>query len=255
MPGFRVATYNIHRCIGTDDRYSPERIIDIIGRIEPDIVALQEVDEESYRSGGDRQALLIAGGLEMEHRFLPTLEVEGGHCGIALLSRHPGTVVKEAVLTPAETAKKREARGAIWSSISLGPVTLQVLTVHLGLTRRERRRQADILLGTDWLQNPSCSGHMILMGDLNSGPRSAVYRRISRHLTAAQRAAGRKKPAKTWPSRFPLFSLDHIFVSSRIRVVDVRIPREPDYRRASDHLPVIADVEIDEHERTGSETG
>jgi endonuclease/exonuclease/phosphatase family metal-dependent hydrolase len=251
----RAITYNIHRCFGSDYRYAPGRIVELIRLIQPDIVALQEVDEGAVRSRGDRQAALIAGELGMEYRFLPTLEIKGGHYGLALLSRHPMLVVKEEILTEEDRRRGREPRGAIWSAISIGKITVQVFALHLGLSRWERDRQADAVLGSGWLLHPACTGPVILMGDLNTGPRSAVYRRISRHLTDAQKSAGRREPAKTWPSRFPLFRLDHIFVSSTISVPRVEVPRAPGYREASDHLPVIADMEIAEDESFHSRAG
>lgn len=62
---FRVLTYNVHRCLGADRRYAPDRNAEVIGECAADVVALQELDAGRKRSGGIHQAEQIAAALGM----------------------------------------------------------------------------------------------------------------------------------------------------------------------------------------------
>ena len=93
----------------------------------------------------------------------------------------------------------------------------------------------------DWLGAPSCHRPMLLMGDFNAVPRSRAYRRLVRHLDDAN--AGRSHAA-TFPSRFPFLRLDHIFMSGHMIVHSIAPVRTAQTAVASDHLPLVADIEI-----------
>ena len=124
-----------------------------------------------------------------------------------------------------------------------GPVIL--FNTHLGLYRLERRRQIRALLGNEWLKAFPPETAIIFCGDLNAGALSPVYLRLSRLLSDVQK--GSKNPAKpraTFPSRRPLFRIDHMFVSNNFKILDVYVPRTIDTQLASDHLPVFADLEL-----------
>ena len=84
----------------------------------------------------------------------------------------------------------------------------------------------------------------IFVGDLNAISRSASYRMLARRFTDAQIASG-GKPRATFPSRLPLLRIDHIFVGAGIRVQKTFVHNSPLARRASDHLPLCADLEIE----------
>src|SRR5690606_12835173 len=88
MPTIRIATYNIHKCIGLDRRYRPDRIAKVLGEIDADIVALQEVVNHSGERDA-RQAELISADLGMEFRHGHNRLVNGGEYGNAILSRLP----------------------------------------------------------------------------------------------------------------------------------------------------------------------
>jgi endonuclease/exonuclease/phosphatase family metal-dependent hydrolase len=119
---------------------------------------------------------------------------------------------------------------------------VQVLNTHFGLSGRERRAQAEALTGRDWLGHPRCVGPRVLCGDLNAWPRSPAYRRLGEALCDAQ--AGRGRALSTFPSRWPLLRLDHVFHSPELRVREVRVPRTPLTRRASDHLPLLVELTL-----------
>jgi endonuclease/exonuclease/phosphatase family metal-dependent hydrolase len=244
----RVMTYNVHRCLGLDRSWSPARIAEVIASCHPDIVGLQELDVGRARSGHVDQAEVIARDLGMDVHFFPCLKVMEEQYGDAILTRWPARLVKAGPLPGIRGMLGVEPRGALWSAVSIDGVEVQVFNTHFGLLGRERTRQAQALLGHDWLGHPDCADPVVLLGDLNSTPRTRAYRRIAARLTDVQRAPGlqrgfgRRRTQRTFPTRFPTLRLDHIFVSSSIEVLDVSTIRTPLARLASDHLPLVAEL-------------
>jgi endonuclease/exonuclease/phosphatase family metal-dependent hydrolase len=236
----RIATYNVHSCFGTDRRLDPARIAEVIAECEADIIALQEVDVARARSGGIDQAQTIANHLRMASHFHPALHLEEERYGDALLTALPTRLVKAEGLP-----SRGEPRGALWVEVPVDDVKLQIFVTHLGLLGAERVRQTEALIGPGWLGAAMPEGaRIVLAGDLNAVSRSASYRLLARRLRDAQVEAGGGRKA-TFPSRLPLLRIDHIFVGDGIRVLNTFVHNSPLARRASDHLPLCADLEID----------
>lgn len=240
----RILTYNVHRCRGTDGRFSPARIAEVIAFHEPDIVALQELDVGRSGSGGVDQAHAIAHALGMGFHFHPALRVMEELYGDAVLTARPCALVRAGPLPGMAGWRRPEPRGALWVSIDLGGIDLQVINTHLGLFARERLAQVETLLGPEWLGHPACREPRILLGDLNLFPRSRGYRRLAGHLIDAQRAPGVRRPQATYPARVPLLRIDHVFIGGNIEVIGRAVPRTPLTRVASDHLPLVLDLGI-----------
>jgi endonuclease/exonuclease/phosphatase family metal-dependent hydrolase len=236
----RIMTYNVHSCIGLDGRLSPQRIARVLADFDPDIVALQELDVGRARTGRADQAAAIAAALRMDLHFGPCLEATGELYGNAVLSRLPMTLIK-AERFPV-LSDHHEQRGALWVKVQDGEQSFDVITTHLGLTRPERARQVERLLGPDWIQSPHCGPNIILCGDFNAGPASRVYRRLSGILRDAQLAGGRRRPRRTWFGPLPLAALDHVFVSPNLDVAATDLAATATARIASDHLPLIVDL-------------
>jgi endonuclease/exonuclease/phosphatase family metal-dependent hydrolase len=239
----RMMTYNAHSCVGTDGELSHLRIAEVIAAYDPDIVALQELDLARMRSGRIDQAAVIAEHLKMKFHFHPALRVKEEMYGDAILSKWP-LLVRHAGALPTVTARLAfEPRGALWVTAECADHQVQVINTHLGLSRRERAAQVQALLGSGWLAHADCQAPVVLCGDFNALPRSSVHRAFRQVLRDA--ALHVKAPRRaTFPSRFPLLRLDYIFVSSGITVLEVQTPRTALTRVASDHLPVIADLEL-----------
>jgi len=236
-------TYNIHSCRGRDGVYAPERIAEVIVQYAPDVICLQELDVRLVRSNTLDQAAIIAGFMEMEFHFHPSFCIEKGYFGNAVLSRYPMRLVKAAELPAFHSRQPREKRGAIWVELRTGGRTMNVINTHLGLKRGERRAQIDMLLGPGWLGMADPGVPVILCGDFNASPLSGVYRKVSKRLADVQKHIKGRSPKNTWPSIFPFIRIDHIFVSDTISVKDVQVPRASRIRSASDHLPVVADID------------
>ncbi|MDP3491436.1 MAG: endonuclease/exonuclease/phosphatase family protein [Phenylobacterium sp.] len=241
----RILTYNVHRCVGTDRRLDVSRVADVIAALEPDIVALQELDVGRMRTNGVDQAHEIAQRLEMAFHFHPAMKVEEELYGDAILTRHPERKIKSAALPGHERVSQLEPRGALWVSVDLEGRDLQIFNTHLGLVPREQQNQAAALAGPQWLGHPDRKGPTILLGDFNVTSASQVYRILSEKLRPARRHAQKKSPSATFPSVLPVLRIDHLFVSDEVRVLDVFAPYDPLTRIASDHLPLVMDFELD----------
>lgn len=237
-----LATYNVRRCLGTDRRLSPERIAEVIAGCDADIVALQEIDVGRLRSGGVDQARLIAEKLGFASHFHPALRIEQEQYGDAVLTRCRSRLVKVGFLPSPRAAWLAEPRGAIRVEAVVNGARLQVINTHFGLGRRERRAQAQALLGADWLGE--CPAPVVVAGDLNSLPGGQVYRSFAARMGDAHLAGSPGKPAPTFPSRRPLLRIDHVFVSADIGVASAAVMRTPLASVASDHLPLVVRLRV-----------
>ncbi len=240
----RVMTYNIRHCLGIDGVLSPERTASVIKAARPDIVALQELDIRRRRTRRVDQVRFLADELGMDVHFHPARHVRDERFGNAIFTRLPSRLVHQAALPTPPHLQRIEPRSALWVAVDLGGVVLNVVNTHMSLLGRDRVVQARALLGPDWLGHPACGdpNPVLLVGDLNASPRSRAYDLLASHLTDCQKLPAVKRPKRTFPSRFPVIRIDHVFARGAIDVVAIDVPRNGAARLASDHLPVIADL-------------
>ncbi len=237
----RVMTYNIHSCVNMDGRIFPERIARVIDGLNPDIVALQEVDNGQDRTRFTDQARIIAEYLDMEHIFLPLVvgsdNGKNHGYGIAVLSRFPLEAVKMDRL-PGMAPK--EPRGIIWVKVQTPAGPVHLFNTHLSLYQKERKLQIQAITGEEWIKAVGENEPVIFCGDLNAGPKSPVYKELSSCLQDAQIVTpSPRTPQPTFFSRNPIFRIDHIFISDHFNAVDLQVPRTDDAKTASDHLPLM----------------
>ena len=237
----RLMTYNVHSCLGTDGKLDPLRIAAVIAEYKPDIVALQELDVSRARSLRTDQARVIATDLEMHFHFHAAMEVKEEQYGDAILCRWPMEVRRVAHLPTVRAWLAFEMRGALWVSVATPAGPLQVINTHLGLSAKERLAQVKSLLGPEWLGHPDCRHPVVLCGDFNA-LRSGVLRRVV--ASGFRHAAPGRSMRATFPSKRPLVALDHVFASPDVEVKEVSVPRTSLTRVASDHLPLIVDLEL-----------
>jgi endonuclease/exonuclease/phosphatase family metal-dependent hydrolase len=244
---FRILTYNVHRCVGTDRRLDAARIARVIAAEAPDIVALQEVDVGRARTGGVDQAHEIAKRLGMAARFHAALRVEEEQYGDALLTARPERLIKAGPLPGYPRMPRLEPRGALWVAVDLGGGReVHVINTHLGLVPREQQIQASTLAGEAWLGSKLRRDPLILVGDLNATVRTVVHRTLRRGLTDARTLRpDRRGRVATFPAAVPVLRLDHVFVSAGIKVMALRTAVSPAARIASDHLPLVMDFELE----------
>jgi endonuclease/exonuclease/phosphatase family metal-dependent hydrolase len=243
-------TYNTHGCVGSDGRCRPERIAEVIRRQSPDVVCLQEVDVGRGRSGKLDQAQRIADLTGLSAHFTSARDAEEGRYGNAILTHHPYELRAEGMLP----VRRGELRAAQWLELSLDDGPLDIVNTHLSLHFFERLAQCRALFtdrpapvsGRQPAPFTPLSGaldRLILCGDFNAGALSPSYFLLRRRLRDAQR--GQSKPRATWPARFPLLRLDHVWIGKSIGVVAVSVPRDALTKTASDHLPIVADLVIE----------
>lgn len=240
----RILTYNVHRCVGNDRKLDVARIADVLATLEPDIVALQELDVGRARTGHVDQAHEIATRLGMACRFHAAMQVEEELYGDAILTAYPETLIQVGPLPGHPRIGALEPRGALWVEVQVEGTPVQVINTHLGLVPREQQIQATHLAGPAWVEHPRCRGAKILLGDFNATGTSVVYRTLTAKLQPARRLSPKRSPTSTFPSQLPVLRIDHIFVSPEVRVLDVFAPFEPAWRVASDHLPLVMDFEV-----------
>jgi endonuclease/exonuclease/phosphatase family metal-dependent hydrolase len=224
----RIATYNVHSGVGIDRRFRPQRIVDVIGELAADVVALQEV--LSPVRGFDVHASLREDtGLHLV--TLATMPLAGGTFGNALLSRWPILDLAEHGLA----VGTREPRGALDATIGRDARELRVIATHLGLRSAERHEQLSRLLE---IVKREPGMPTVLAGDFN------MARARARELSAHTEQLGKQSALATFPSFAPMLPLDRIFALYGAEIVDVAVHRSRKARVASDHLPLVATVEI-----------
>lgn len=234
-----LASYNIHRCFGTDGRYAPERTAQVIEALDSDIVGLQEVDMRLLVDGR-AQLDYFAECLEMYPVPGPNIKGRRGKFGNAMLSRWPVSGVRRIDLT----IRHFEPRGAIIANLTVAGQPMRVAVTHLGLNAAERRHQVAGLLAA-LHEDANNDVPTIVMGDFNEWkPVRGCLRNIDRRF-------GDSLMPRTFPSRLPLLPLDRIWVWPTDGLKRLAVYATPLSRITSDHLPLRAEVAWDAHELPG----
>lgn len=243
---FRLVTYNIHRAIGLDRQFRPERIVAILRRYNPDIVLLQEVDVGVPRSHQMNLAAHIAHELGYPHRAVGlNVFYRRGKYGNATLSHFPIGRQRNIDLTLGGGKGRGAQHTAIHLPIDGDPLSLEVFNLHLSLSARLRRRQVGHLLRSDDVARLAPDTPCIVAGDMNDW-RGVLKRKLlgpAGFRCATNRRPGSRWALRTFPSFAPTGGLDKIFYRGRLRLLHVARSRLDLARIASDHLPVIADFE------------
>ncbi len=222
-------TYNIRNGRGRDGRVDLGRVAAVIAAFDPDIVGLQEVDLSHARSRNVDQAAELAERLSMIPSYAPYIEGGRDRHGIATLTRYPVLETRYLAL-PGRERWISEPRCALVTRLTTPVGSLDVINTHLSVVPADRQSQVRVLTGV--LQAPE----LIVLGDLNCTARSAPFRLLSHNLTVTS------TNARSWPTRFPVVQLDHILVRGALTVVRGGTWTEGEARRASDHLPVFAEL-------------
>jgi endonuclease/exonuclease/phosphatase family metal-dependent hydrolase len=225
----KLATWNLHRCIGRDGIISAERCAAVLREIDADVVALQEVES---RPGHALDALAYLAG-ETGSRAIPgaTMVTPDTHYGNALLTRLPVGEVRRHDLS----VHRREPRAALDVDFELGQWRIQLVATHLGLRPAERREQVRRLLP---VLNQQHRNVVVLAGDLNEW---FLWGRPLRMLHAIFPGTPHRR---TWPAHAPLFALDRVWVQPREALHQLVAHRSAMSRIASDHLPLVAQIQL-----------
>jgi endonuclease/exonuclease/phosphatase family metal-dependent hydrolase len=226
----RIATYNVHggygAWIGRSASRAGERISGVIAELNADIVALQEVPLGGSHTPDLLSLLRDVTGMQAVEG--PTLDTSRRRYGNAVLSRLPIRAVRTLDLS----FHRREPRGALDADIECGSILIRVIATHLGLSAGERSKQVRALLQAF----DTSSLPVILVGDINEW---FVHGQALRTLVSHFRRA----PApRTFPTFWPVFALDRIWVHPGEWLGDVSVHRSMLARGASDHYPLVAQI-------------
>jgi endonuclease/exonuclease/phosphatase family metal-dependent hydrolase len=244
----RVLVYNVKGF-----RFGVDRVAAVLGEHEPDVAMLNEC-------GTGRKLGRLARAAEMDAaapRLWPLIRTVRN----AVLVRPPWRLVAFH-LHRFERSKPFHPRGALVAQVGRTGFRVSALSVHLGLSPQERRRHAEEL--TDLTL--ALPGPFLVGGDLNEGPEGKSAGWIAARMWDAWAAGGgtgasgasasrgsglrtsdsRSSGGATYPSELPTARIDYLFASEHFYVLDAEVPDGPDAREASDHLPLVVDVELRE---------
>lgn len=243
----RILTYNVHKAVGVDGAFAPERILEILRHHDADIVLLQEVDRAAPRSNHIDLASYLSRELRYHYRAVSmNVHMKKGKYGNATLSRFSIGRQRNINLT----IGRRKRRGAQHTRILVqnrsGKAVVDVFNVHLSLRANMRRKQIQMLLESSDLANLTASQPCIIAGDMNDWPGSLKRQQFgpADFVCASGRRPGSRWAIKTFPSYAPYAGLDKVFFRGDIKLLQVFRSRLKLARIASDHLPVIADFEV-----------
>jgi len=228
---FRVATYNVHSCVGRDGRHDPARIAGVIAELDADVVALQEFSYPADIALETRTPVVLT-ELDTYVCALGPTRQNPTHCfGNVILTRHRLREVHRVDLS----VLNREPRGALAATIDADGMEVHVLAAHLGLRLSERRFQVRQI--AKYLESVRGT-FVVVLGDFNDWlPGRSVVRTLDRRL-------GRAPRLRSFPIRCPVLSLDRIWVQPRSAVHRLFVHRSLAARLASDHYPVVAEIEV-----------
>ena len=250
MKSLTLVSYNIHRCYGVDGQYHPERIAQVLGELNADVIGLQEVDTTLHTAQRERRGTVRRhgadenGGMQQLHFLAKQLNmhaVEGllqhrhwGRYGNALLSRFPTRSVRQIDLT---VRGGYERRGALDVELDVEGEPLRVFVAHLGLQFWERYFQMRRLVN---VLGPDRTQRIVMMGDFN------LWVSVLPRLRQFYGRLGHAPIVRTFPSRCPVLSLDRVWAQPSKALQQVHASRTALSAVASDHLPLVAQVAFSE---------
>jgi endonuclease/exonuclease/phosphatase family metal-dependent hydrolase len=244
----RIMTYNIHRAIGVDRRFRPDRIVRIAEHHAPDVLLLQEVDEGVPRSRERDLGRDLAEALGFPYFVVGhNVSLRKGRYGNATLSRHP--ILRERNIDLTIDSRKR--RGCQHTTIEMErvrgyPHKFDVFNLHLGLLAQERVRQIGLLVRSKEFSDLDPHQASFVGGDFNDW-RSLLHPIFTEILgfgCVTHKNYSYAGGLRSYPSFSPRGGLDRIYHRGPIRALTARTCRLRLSKVASDHLPVIVDFEL-----------
>ncbi|SNS56037.1 Metal-dependent hydrolase, endonuclease/exonuclease/phosphatase family [Sphingomonas laterariae] len=226
-----VASYNIHKAVGTDRKRDPRRILDVLHEIDADIVALQEAD---MRFGSRVSAIPV--DMIAEHSAYKPVDYDihpggiGWH-GNAILVKRGVNILSHAPLH----LPVLEPRGAVVADLAVHGRPIRIVGMHLDLSGLWRRRQVRAILAQVAARSRIPT---VMMGDLNEWAKAGgCLREFSPAFQVIE-------TGRSFHSRRPVASLDRIMLGRGVELLACGVHRSAKSSRASDHLPIWAKFAI-----------
>jgi endonuclease/exonuclease/phosphatase family metal-dependent hydrolase len=233
----RVMTYNIHVGVGMDQKLDLKRIAEVINHQRPDLVGLQEVDRGVERTQRIDEIAEIAKLTRMEYAFAYNLNYQGGQYGVAVLSRFPIMAIDHRRYG---NTREKERRGMIRVELNVQGRVVSFVTTHLDYQYEDGR----VYEAKQLLQAlAGIKGALIVVGDFNELPGAEAHKIMTSHFQDAWVETAATGEGLSYPADKPAKRIDYIFYQ---RDGGVRARRAWTINTlASDHLPVVADLDID----------
>ena len=232
----RVMTYNIHVGVGMDKKLDLPRIAEVINAQRPDLVGLQEVDRGVTRTQRIDEIVELSKLTRMDYAFAFNLHYQGGQYGVAILSRFPIRATDHRLY---QNTREAERRGFIRAEVSVDGRVLNFVTTHLDYQYEDGRlfEAQQLLRALKDVQGP-----LVIVGDFNDIPAGRAYQLMRYQFGDAWIESRSTDEGFSYPTDKPAKRIDYIFfrATDRVRtrrawIVDTQ---------ASDHVPVVADLEI-----------
>lgn len=225
----RVASYNIRKAVGLDWQRNGDRILRVLEEIGAAVVVLQESDKRV----GQRSGVLPEDRMfqELGYRFadVSTRPRSHGWHGNAILYRSRDCRLDSAGRIELPML---EPRGAV--NLRLREPQIEVIGVHLGLTRRTRIRQLVALKGH--IDRTDCP--VLIAGDFNAWHQDGGI------IRALGDGCKMILPGLSFHAQRPVANLDRFILKGDVAHFSSHVHRSDLALRASDHLPIVIDLDL-----------
>lgn len=232
-PELSIMSYNIHHANPPSKAgyIDIDAIAAVINKHKPDIVALQEVDVNTRRSGMN-EAVTLAAKTKMNYYFAKAIDHDGGDYGVAILSRYAlsGGITHKL---PTAAGTNGEPRVLATAAIELNGKKITIACTHMDAQRSDTNRLLQINTITEILKKEA--NPVILAGDFNAVPGGAIINVLDQHFTRTCTT----NCGFTIPQINPTKTID--FIAYKPANSFTRLSHTVIYEPyASDHLPVMA---------------
>ena len=218
----QILSYNVRPCAGMDMVVDYDRTASVIVQQQPDVVALQELDSMTGRSGHRDQIGELALRTGYHPIFGAAIEFDGGQYGVGILTREMPVSTKRIPL-PGEEPR-------VLSVVELEDYV--IACTHLDLD--EAQRMASVPLIVEEAQR--WQKLFLLAGDWNDTPDSELIKTMTQYFTVLS------DNEATYPADKPNECIDYVAVfNGRAEAIDSHVIDEPE---ASDHRPLVVWVRL-----------
>ena len=242
----RLATYNIHKGFSHfNRRMMVHELRHHLRLLDVDLVFLQEVQGEHEHHAenvrnwpAEPQYEFLAREVWQDYAYGRNAVYDQGHHGNAILSRFPIISAENQDVS----THRFEKRGLLHCEVALGELRLHCLCVHFGLNERGRGRQLSAL--TERVQRLVPAGApLVIAGDFNDWRNSAGRKLVAELELKEVFRDQRGRPARTYPSTFPLLRLDRIYARG-FEVRHAEVHHGLPWSRISDHAALSVELEL-----------
>ena len=221
----KLMSYNIKNANGMDNVCNFQRIANVINNTSPDVVAIQEVDSMTNRSGQKYVLGEIAERTQMHGYFAPAIDYDGGKYGIGLLTKQVPLRLQSLPLPGREEAR----------TLILAEFTDYIYCcTHMSLTEEDRMKSLELVKAF----TSSSTKPLFLVGDMNAEPESGFIKELQKDFQILS-----NPKQHTFPAPDPKETIDYIAMLKQnakgFAVISAKVINEP---MASDHRPILVEL-------------